>query len=49
MLAGRRVAIRAMMGVMPEALGALCDLHQSTVARPDGDVKMRAPIREATP
>jgi len=44
----RRLAIRAMMRAMSEALGARCDLHQRTVPRADGDVKMRTPMREAT-
>jgi hypothetical protein len=44
----RGVAIRAMMRAMSEALGARCDLHQRTVPRADGDVKMRTPIWEAT-
>jgi len=37
-----------MMRAMSEALGARCDLHQRTVPRADGDVKMRTPMREAT-
>ena len=42
------LAIRAMMGGMSERSGPPRDLHQRTVARADGDVKMRAPIREET-